>query len=524
MHLQKLASNTASNRQSKAKSVAFKSKLTFDVGASDPRGSLKILVQDNQNNDLFEYKGFVNDTTAGFEDNDDFVKKIAQATDVETLIAKDQETIKTRIIQNNLSADEKEKLFEKLNELEINKKILQNRTPQEKKLTGLALLLPGTIQQKTALFMANLKKVDPNAQGGVSSLTNVNLDKVIAEIKAQGKVKLADRFDIKKDFVPCKDLAGTGIGIAKKIANHSIFKDRFDKGFFGVAVQTGGGFGAVNIKLKQDSRVSIETDESGHDLYYDPKTGKEIRLGKLGASTGSVIENYATKMGITATDDIEALKKTGMAQLATDEEIKLNNAKDAAAIEVLKKTGAYDITNAGLANTTLKVKNSHLATFKDATSYSIGAYADTLARHAITKINRGANLYVVSGPLAMGLNRSIKADPQNFGTDVKDMRDLILKSIDSHIKNDYTPNALREANHFDVICDPSLSVDNNTSGGSLLISKNARKKMDVARRGEWMDVPLDVLKTKGNNIFTVIKTNTAKKIATLKTRILRAAV
>lgn len=523
MHLQKISSNTSSNSQSKAKSIAFKSKYVFDIGASDPRGSLKILVQNNKGQDLFEYKGFVNDTTAGFKDNDDFVKKVAQAVDVETLIDKDHEAITTRIIQNNISAEEKEKLVEKLKELETNKKILQSRTPKEKKMRGLVLQLPGTIQDHTALFMANLKKIDPSAPGGQSSLTEVDLDKVISEIKAQGKVKISKRFNIKKDFVPCKDLAGTGLGIAKKIANHPIFKKIFTKNFFGVAVQTGGGFGAVDIKLKQDSLVSIETDESGHDLYYDPKTGKEIRLGKLGASSVSVIENYATRMGIEAPADIDALKKTGMAQLATDREIKLNNAKDTAAIEVLKKTGAYDVTNAGLANTTLKVKDSHLTMFKDATAYSIGAYADTLARHAITKIDRGANLYVVSGPLAMGLNRSIKADPENFAG-AKDMRELILKSISTHIKGDYTPNALKQVYNFDVICDPSLSVDNNTSGGSLLLSRKARKKMDVARRGEWMDVPIEVLKEKGNDAFTVIKSKAVKSLVTLKTRVLKAAV
>lgn len=522
MHLQKIASNTASNRQSKAKSLAFKSKYVFDIGASDPRGSLKILVQNNKGQDLFEYKGFVNDTTAGFKDNDDFVKKVAQAVDVETLIDKDHEAITTRIIQNNISAEEKEKLVEKLKELEINKKILQSRTPKEMKMRGLALLLPGTIQDHTALFMANLKKIDPSVPEGKSSLTEVDLDKVISEIKAQGKVKISKRFNIKKDFVPCKDLAGTGIGVAKKIANHPIFKERFTKNFFGVAIQTGGGFGAVDIKLKQDSLVSIETDESGHDLYHDPKTGKEIRLGKAGASAPCVIENYATKMGITAPDDIEALKKTGMAQLATDAEIKLNNTKDAAAIEVLKKTEAYNI-NAGLANTTLKVKDSHLPMFKDATAYSIGAYADALARYAITKIDRGANLYVLSGPLAMGLNRSIKADPENFGG-AKDMRELILKSISSHIKNDYTPNALKKAYNFDVICDPSLSVDNNTSGGSLLLSRKTRSKMDVSRRGEWLDVPIEVLKEKKPTTLTIAKTRFLNTLVTLKDKALRAAV
>lgn len=524
MHLQKIASNTTSNSQRKAKSVAFKKKMTFDIGASDRRGSLKLLVQNNKGQDLFEYKGFVNDTIAGFKDNDDFIKKIAQAVDVETLMDKDIEDINTRIFHNNISAEEKEKLEEKLKSLELNKKILQNLSPKEKKITGLALLLPGTIKEHTALFMANLKKIDPTAEDGLSSLRRVNLDNVISEIKNQGKVKLSNRFKLEKDFVPCKDLAGTGIGVAKKIANHPEYGKRFDKGFFAVVIQTGGGFGAVDVKLKQDSLVSIETDESGHDLYYDPKTGKEIRLGKLGASSASVIENYAIRMGIEDPNDIEALKKTGMAQLATDKEIKLNNAKDAAAIEVLKNTGAYKVVNAGVVNTTLKVKNSHLALFKEASAYSIGAYADTLARYAITKINRGANLYVLSGPLAMGLDKSIKADPKNFGTDVKDMRDLVLKSIHQYIKKDPTPVDLLADNNFDVVCDKSLSVDNNTSGGSLLLSKKVRKKMDVARRGEWMDIPISVLKAKKPNTLTMAKTRVLNTLVTLKDKALRAAV
>lgn len=478
MQLQKISINPYS-RKKDLKDVAFKNRLTFDIGASDPRGSLKILVQDNNGRDMFEYKGFVNDTTGGFKDNQDFIKKIAAAADVETLLTKDIETIEGQMERNHLKPDEKEKLQEKLSILKNDRDMLKKQTPEEKKITGFALLLPGTIQGKIALFMANLRKTDG------TSLTDVNLEDVVQQIADDNNIGIAD--DVQ--FIPCKDLAGTGLGVTKKLINHPVYGQRFSEGFYAAIVQTGGGFGAMDVKVKDNSSVDIETDECGHDMYYDENTNKEIRLGAMGASAGCVITNYANKMGIFDEDRIKALKDTGLAQLATQSEIKLSNKKDGAAIEVLTKTGRYEIIDEKSESTTLRVKDSYLQRFKEASSFAINAYAYALSRHAISKINRGVNLYVVSGPLALGLDSTIKNDPENYGAE--GMADLITKFIDKRVKNDNTCARLRQHHGFEVVCDKSLSVDNNTSGGALLLSGSVNT---FRRRGEWMGVPINSLK------------------------------
>lgn len=468
----------------KKNDIAFKNRLTFDVGASDPRGSLKILVQDDKGKDLFEYKGFVSDSTKGFVDNDDFTSKIARATDVESLIAKDIKNIDDQLLHNNLTVEDAEKLEIKRLDLREKQEILQNQTPEEKKVSGFALLLPGTIQGHIALFMANLRKTDEK------SLTNVNLNNVILEAKKNNIVEFSDDFDINKDFIPCKDLAGTGIGITQKVINHPKYEDNFSKGYYVVAVQTGGGFGAVDIKTKTDRKVDIETNECSHDLFYDKKTGTEKRLGKLGASTGSVIENFSDVFGINSKDDVKALIKTGLAQIATQSTIKLNNEKDAKAIKVLLDTDAYEAINETSTATTLKVKDEYMDKFNEASRYAMESYADAIALHAITRINRGVNLYVLSGPLAMGLNDTIKENPDVYGA--KDMRELVFGMIDKRVGDDVTCNILREAHNFDIVCDRSMSVDNNTSGGSLLLAGDIST---FARRGEWMRIPKKVLKT-----------------------------
>lgn len=467
----------------RANNPTFKSKLTFDIGASDPRGTLKLLVQDNDGKDLFEYKGFVNDSTKGFKSNIDFIRKLAQVVDIESKVERDIISLEKRIRTNGLSEEEAKKAKDKLGELSSMLKILQERNPAEKKLTGIALLLPGTLKGKTALFTANLRRTDGQ------SLTNIKLKKLITEIRKQGKVELKDRFNTKTNFVACKDIAGTGIGVAEKIAHR--YRKRFKDGFFASIVQTGGGFGAASVKVKQEY-VAIETSECSHDLYFDPQTGGEKRLGKLGTSTSSVIENFANEIGITASDDIKALVATGNAKIATSKQIKFDNIKDAKAIDILLKTQAYCVHSRNNSMTTLAIKDSHVNMFNAGSKRAVQAYADALARHAISMINHGANLYVLSGPLAMGLNDRVKEAPEVFDGAIG-LRGLILKAIDDRVGKDDTCNGLRKANRFDVVCDRKLSSENNTRGGSLLLSKRAHS-LEMSR-GEWIGIPLKALKS-----------------------------
>lgn len=475
-----------SNTNNNLNKLSFKSKLTFDIGASDPRGSLKILVQNNKGKDLFEYNGFVNDSTKGFESNEDFIKKIANAIDVETLISKDIKLIKLQIKDSSISVETIEKLKSRLSSLQEQQRILEKRSQAEKKLTGFALLLPGTLQGQTALFLPNLKRKEESDSSKLVRLTEVDLGQVINEVKSQGKVKVAD--DIK--FVPAKDLAGTGLGVAKKIFEHPDYQNKFNKGFFAAVVQTGGGFGAVDVKLMDDSKINIETNECGHDIYLNILNGKKQRLGDMGASTKNIIRNFAEKLNITDKSDVKSLVLTGLGQLATEQEIRLNNVKDEDAIKILTNSGIYNIMKKDSQGTVLRVLPERLKEFNEASKYAIHSYANAIAAYAITRINRGANLFVLSGPLAMGLNDTIKNNSEKF--EAENLKELILKYIDLNDELDETRINLAKYNKFEIVCDRALSVTNNTLGGSLFLSEKIKT---FSRRGEWMQVPLKVFKS-----------------------------
>lgn len=462
--------------------ISFKNRMTFDVGASDPRGTLKILVEDNDGKDLFEYKGYVNDTTKGFKDEEHFVERIARAINVKKLIKEDIEKATAEL--NGASEKESEKLRGKIKDLKGMQEILENQSPEERTLTGFTLLLPGTIQKHVAILMANLRTTDGK------SLENVGLDKIISKAKEKSKVEFSDDFS----FIPAKDLAGTGLGVASRLINHPVYGSKLanePKGFHAVAVQTGGGFGSVDIKFISDTDLLVETNECSHDLFHDEETKTEKRLGDLGPNTKGVIGNFAKELGIENEDDIKALIKTGMGQIATQPTIILNKAKDGAAIKVLLNTGIYEIENDGSETTTLAVQKDEgsMFNFYHASKESIDKYATALALHVVTKINSGANLVILSGPLAMGLNKAIQKNPRIF--EASGLRELILKKVEKRLGKDNTAKSLRNSHEFDIVCDKDLSVDNNTFGGSLLL---AGKTKTFARKGEWITVSIETLK------------------------------
>jgi len=362
MYVSKVSAGNYLNNRNKSKNEpAFKSRLSFDVGASDLQASLKILVQNNMGEDLFEYTGFVNDTKDGFQNNDDFISKIAKATDVGVLIEKDIASIEAQLQSNHLMEEEALKMKQKLAELKVNQAIWNNRDAAEKKLTGFSLLLPGTIQGDKAVFLPNIKRIDKKAKSGLTRLTNVNLSQIISEIKNQGKVEVSPGLN----FMTAKDLAGTALGVVKKGLNEPEYAKRMTRGFRATIVQTGGGFGAVDVDFKDNKFIDIATNESGHDLYMkdldgnifeqyknvnaaadalknmpkkpkgfvdyinklteslevinkeltNKRLGTQVRLGKMGVSVGCVIENFANKLNIKILKISVHFKKQGLEHL-----------------------------------------------------------------------------------------------------------------------------------------------------------------------------------------------------------------
>ena len=283
------------------------------------------------------------------------------------------------------------------------------------------------------------------------------------------------------------------MGIAKILANHPNFKDKFNRGFYAVGVMTGGGFGSVDINVLNDNKVMIRTSESGHNLAFDPIEKKVLRLGKLGASAKCVIENYSEALGIKDENKLKALINTGDARIATNEEITLKTDKDAIAIETLLETGVYKVKEKLDGKTVLQVDSSdpeNIQKFKNAQRSAINEYVDAIAQHAITKINEGADLMILTGPLALGLNKTVANDPENFnGRD--SLRDLIMDKIDSYVKNDITCTILREEHGFDILCTDEINLPDNTVAGPILLDD---KTSMFARRGEWITISTDALK------------------------------
>lgn len=498
MRLQQISPANNSGMRNK-RNVSFKWILTDDIGASAKKqGTLKTLVQDNEGRDLFKLNGFVNDDPKGFQSEDDFCKKVAQKADVEGFLNKSIASITKELKANKSSEEETKKLQEKLDELQKNKQIMQNLPPEEKKLSDISLLLPGTTEGQEAIFMKNLLKQNDDY------LHNVNLQNVVSEIIKQGKVKLSDTFDIKKNLTVNKDLKGAGAAIAEKIVEDERLS-KFIEDLIAtkneakiVVAMTGGGFGCVDIDIEKENGNTvfrIVTNESGHDKYPNYETVKPQRLGEMGTSASTVVKRYAKELGIVNKKDLKILGDTGIAKLATQKQVKFNNSLGEEPVNILLNTGVYEVVNKNSESTTLRVKKSQVKQFNRASKNAIKTYARALALNSITAIDKFTNLYVITGPLAMGLNSRIKErvaeKPGAFGEGVKDMRTLVLKYIDKLAVNDgkidTTIVDLRNSNHFDVICDESIDIPDNTRGGALMLHGEHRGSSKVV-------IPLDTIK------------------------------
>lgn len=486
MHLQQVTpiGLSGNNNNNNKKNISFQCWAILEGGGSNKKtGSLKERFLTNSGQDLFSRTGVINDEDPkGFHGNSHFNKLIAKAANIGERLEDDIKKLQAQLDENHMLPEEKQKLETKLAETKANLNIWNKLPEEEKPISKLVLLLPGTLRSKKALFMRNLLKTNGE------SLTDVNLGEIVTDIKKQGKIQLTSDFDTRKDFIPLKDLGATGVGIAKKIKDHPIYGKRFTKGFFATAIHPGGGFGAADIRVKRGGKVAIQTNESGHDYYYDPKTGKEIRLGKMGVSVGSAIENFATKLGVDP-DGVKALMATGNAQMTTQKQFKLKTKNDDEAINALLKTEAYEIVSKNSESTILKVKSSEIQRFEQASKEAAESFAYALSRHAIAKINQGANLYNISGPLGMGINNRIAENPGLFGG-AKNLPELITRMIAS--KNDETCNDLIKSNKFIITCEEALNISDNTLGGAIMA---ADKNLSFERRGEWVEISMKALKS-----------------------------
>jgi len=389
----------------------------------------------------------------------------------------------SEILQAKLKVD-KQKLLKKL-------KIYANRTKKQRKIGGITMFLPATVQEKTIQIMPNLKDINNKP------FEMVNLEPVIEGMKQTG-MTFEDGFKISKHFMPLKDLAASAASVASKLAKDPVYADELKKGFYSAVVHCGGGFGAATL-ISDGEDIQIRTSECGHDAAISNVTGKEIRLGAVGASTPMVIENYSTEIGVKNPDEIKALRSTGMAQMATQKSVNLQTKEHTKAIMALLKTGVYELGGKGSETTTLKVKD--FKKFEKGSNRAIEAFADNIAQYAISRINRGFNAIFVSGPLAMGLDAKIKEEPIQISTkdeqgkaiktECKNMEEAVWARINARAAEDKTITGYKRISNFKIVCDMAFSVKNNNEAGAAFLSGETKA---LLRRGEVVTFPIDVLK------------------------------
>ena len=296
--------------------VNFQHKILLDIGASNPKGTLKITaINNNGKSILKEYSSnsFVNDTIKGFKDKQDFIDKI------------------TKIIKRTY---DRVLLKDKSGEFPLSEK--------DKLLAGVAIFVPGTTTYSgnantKIAFMPNLR--DENNK----SLKGVDFYDYAKSLKEQPANITGIEVD-KENFnlVVTKDLGGTGVALAQMLAKNNMLNE----GDYIMGIMTGGGFGSVDIKVKNNS-VEFETSESSSyisgnfniydsilnfvDKIVETEDYKELenlknndeylkekfqilgKLGRHGVNVKSHIESFCNQIG--RKDLIKLLQSVGDARI-----------------------------------------------------------------------------------------------------------------------------------------------------------------------------------------------------------------
>lgn len=432
------------NFNAKNQDVSFRQKIILDIGASDPRGSLKVLAQTDDGRDLYKKTGmYLNSTQDGFKSNQDFIDRIKQVV---------EETQKT---VQQICKD-------------------QNLPEKEQKLSGLAVFVPGTTMGDRIAFMPNLRDKQNNSLKGVD-FTDYKNELISGNVG----------FDVNKDefkFVVTKDLGGAGIGIAKILAAQG----KLNEGDYIMGVMTGGGFGSVDIKVK-NGNVEIETSESSSYLTHDAAHQNLGKLGRLGVTVKSHINRYMTRLGMDEMADL--IVKAGDARIVTNNEIHINTENNQRLINTILADRRFKIKSQDDDQLVIMIDDSNPAFVKKMKTARIDAvndYADSIALIAINKINDCLNKVILVGPFAHGVDKYVKQHSEEFGC--HDLPELINMKVDKKIKEVDLPSSagLKKLYNFEIICDPRINFPDNTYAGDVLLDRDLKF---VQNRGSWMSIP-----------------------------------
>ena len=482
-------------------SLNFRYRFLMDIGASNPKGTVKISVLTDAGKLIFRENSpnsYLNDTVKGFDGAKDFVNKIYDVI---------------RKTHNKVLLKHKSGEFP--------------LSPKDLLLSGVAIFVPGTtfmMNDKSSFisFMPNLK--DKNGD----SLTNISFRDYNKRLETQDNAIQINKDNFK--FVVTKDLGGSGAALARLMAKKKMLKE----GDYVMGVMTGGGFGSVDIKVK-NKNVEFETSESsssvaGNYQVYDQIAGlidnslkadsqeeywKKLRenhnlelkdklqilgkLGRQGVNVKSHIETFCKE--IDRGDLVELLQGVGDARIVEMNRLCVS-AKDTELLEQLRnKKGDFreieSTTDGKIAFELREDGNFNPETLRRGRTEAVNAYANAVSLISINKINDCVNKVVLLGPFAHGINQYVKMHSEDFGG-ARDLPELIEKCIVTNIDSKHidlpSTRRLMDLYKFQIICDPELNFSDNTAAGDLFLHP---KCSFVQNRGSWFDIPLNVLKKTG---------------------------
>lgn len=500
-------------------SVSFGHKVIVDIGASNPKGTCKVLVKSDDGRDLYKKNGFLNHTTEGFKTFDEKTGSIdgGQADFISKL---DDVIFNAHQDVLRLASEGKIRFATDKN----------GSDDADRKLSSVAVFVPGTTftmcKDDRIAFIPNLR----NDKG--ESILNVDFKEYEREIKENGR--RAEGLDASDDFelVVTKDLGGAGLAIAKILAKRGELKS----GDYIMGVMTGGGFGSVDIKVKgseNEPYVEFETSESssyltGNTLIYDKitKTFDDIltsdnpkekfdeikngvglaeffpvleKLGRQGVSVKSHIKCFLNALELPLSKEESAqllalVQKVGDARIVTNDKMYVSK-EDKKLYQQLKTCEYFaEIESDNPEKYAFSMNHDVLSDeqIKRARMIAVNDYANSVSLISINKINDCINKVYLVGPFAQGLNRHIMQNQEDYGA--KNLSDLIRKKIDTNTDENHvdlpSTKRLMDLYNFEVICDSAIDFPDNTFAGDILLDK---KLEFTPNRGSWFSIPLKTL-------------------------------
>lgn len=499
--------------------VNFGHKVLIDIGASNPKGTCKVLVKSDDGRDLYKTNGYLNNTPDGFSTKDKNGKKIdgGQADFISKL--------------DDVIFNAHKDVLKLAKEGKIHfAKDSKGSTKKDAMLSGVAVFVPGTTftmcKDDRIAFIPNLK----NDEG--ESIVNVDFKAYEEEIKKGGR--RAQGLDASRNFelIVTKDLGGAGLSLAKILAK----RDELKAGDYIMGVMTGGGFGSVDIKVKGSEEkpiVEFETSESSSYLSGNTQMHSKItstinelfskenpkaefqkikdevgldeffpilgKLGRQGVSVKSHLKCFLRALDFDLNEQeyekvIALAQKAGDARLVTSDKMHVST-KDKALCDELKSCKIFTEVESGDSDKRIFSLNREFVSdekVKKARIEAVNDYANAVSLISINKINDCINRVYLVGPFAQGLNKDIKKAAPEYGAD--DLPSLIMKKIKTNIDKDHVdlPSTQRliDLYNFEVICDPEINFPDNTFAGEMLLDK---KLEFTPNRGSWFQIPLKTL-------------------------------